>query len=120
VSVAKQHLWMCSRSHAAYSTPVTTGIVGEYTSTPTGSYVVQAKVTDTTLTLNTGASYQVNYWIPFDGPLFGFHDSSWQDFPYGSARYRTEGSHGCVHMPLSAIRFLYRWATVGAAVRIEP
>jgi lipoprotein-anchoring transpeptidase ErfK/SrfK len=120
VSVAKQHLWMCSRSRAAYSTPVTTGIVGEYTSTPTGTYIVQAKVTDTTLTLNTGASYRVNYWIPFDGPLFGFHDSSWQDFPYGSARYRTEGSHGCVHMPLTAIRFLYQWAAVGAAVRIEP
>jgi lipoprotein-anchoring transpeptidase ErfK/SrfK len=70
------------------------------------------------LTLNTGAAYDVKYWIPFDGPLFGFHDSSWQDFPYGSDRYRTAGSHGCVHMPLAAIRYLYNWADIGTPVRI--
>ena len=52
-------------------------------------------------------------------PLFGFHDSSWQHFPYGSAKYRTHGSHGCVHMPLHAIAFLYRWGDTGTPVRIK-
>ena len=70
------------------------------------------------LTLNTGATYDVKYWIPFDAPLFGFHDSSWQDFPYGSAKYKTDGSHGCIHMPLKAIAFLYDWADIGADVDI--
>jgi lipoprotein-anchoring transpeptidase ErfK/SrfK len=120
VSITHQHVWMCSRTHLAYSAPVTTGAVDlPYDSTPTGTYAVQAKQTDQTLTLLSGATYQVNYWIPFDGPLFGFHDSSWQSFPYGSARYHTEGSHGCVHMPLAAIRFLYNWAVVGATVTIR-
>jgi len=121
VSIAKQHLWMCARNHLVYSAAVTTGAVDlPYDSTPTGSYQIQAKETDRTLTLRSGDQYQVNYWIPFDAPLFGFHDSSWQNFPYGSPRYRTEGSHGCIHTPLAAMRFLYGWADVGAAVTIRP
>jgi hypothetical protein len=119
VSLRAQHLWMCARTHLAYSTPITSGILGQYTSTPTGTYTIQGLDRNTVLTLIDGRQYTVKYWIPFDGPLFGFHDSSWQDFPYGSAKYRTQGSHGCVHMPLTAIRFLYHWAHVGAKVRIR-
>lgn len=118
VSIARQHLWMCARTTQVRDTPVTTGMVGEYTNTPTGSYHIQSKQTDQTLTLNTGAQYQVQYWIPFDAPLFGFHDSSWQSFPYGSQQYRTSGSHGCIHVPLAAIAFLYGWADVGTSVVI--
>ncbi|MDQ2751346.1 MAG: L,D-transpeptidase [Pseudonocardiales bacterium] len=121
VSVAEQHLWMCAASHLVYDAAVTTGAVDlPYDSTPTGSYQIQAKETDRTLTLISGDQYQVNYWIPFDAPLFGFHDSSWQSFPYGSPRYRTEGSHGCIHTPLAAMKFLYGWADIGAVVTIRP
>ncbi|MEO9109289.1 MAG: L,D-transpeptidase, partial [Jatrophihabitantaceae bacterium] len=74
---------------------------------------------DTTLTLNTGVQYDVKYWVPFDSPLYGFHDSSWQSFPYGSEKYRTDGSHGCIHLPLAGMKFLYDWAHVGAAVDIR-
>jgi L,D-transpeptidase catalytic domain len=120
VSVTKQHLWMCARSHLVYSAAVTTGAVDlPDDSTPTGTYRIQGKTRDTTLTLLSGATYAVRYWIPFDGPLFGFHDSSWQHFPYGSTRYRTEGSHGCVHAPLAAMKVLYDWAAVGATVTIK-
>jgi lipoprotein-anchoring transpeptidase ErfK/SrfK len=118
VSVRAQHAWMCARHRAVYDTPVTTGIPGEWTSTPTGNYAIQGRNTDTVLTLNTGAQYHVRYWIPFDAPLFGFHDSSWQRFPYGSAKYRTRGSHGCIHMPLRAMRFLYAWAARPTSVHI--
>jgi hypothetical protein len=119
VSLRRQHMWMCERSRVARDTAITTGMLGQYTRTPTGSYRIEGLNRNTVLTLNTGATYPVKYWIPFDAPLFGFHDSSWQDFPYGSARYKTDGSHGCVHMPLSAIRFLYGWADVGTPVTIR-
>ena len=119
VSVRQQHLWMCAGHRLVRDTAVTTGIPGEDTHTPTGSFTVQARTRNTTLTLISGQTYAVKYWIPFEGPLFGFHDSSWQDIPYGSPQYRTQGSHGCVHMPLSAIAFLYRWVHVGAKVRIR-
>lgn len=120
VSVTKQHLWMCAATQLAYDAAVTTGAVDlPYDSTPTGTYEIQGKTTDTTLTLLSGDTYAVKYWIPFDGPLFGFHDSSWQNFPYGSPRYRTEGSHGCIHTPLAAMKFLYDWADIGATVTIR-
>lgn len=119
VSLAEQHLWMCAGQRLVYSTPITSGMVGEDTSTPIGSYVIEGRNRNTVLTLDTGATYAVRYWIPFDAPLFGFHDSSWQDFPYGSPTYKTQGSHGCVHMPLRAIAFLYRWAHIGALVKIR-
>jgi lipoprotein-anchoring transpeptidase ErfK/SrfK len=119
VSLHRQHMWLCAGHRVAYSNAITSGMAGEYTETPTGTFAIQARDRDTTLTLNTGATYAVKYWIPFQAPLFGFHDSSWQDFPYGSAKYRTAGSHGCVHMPLAAIKFLYNWAAVGTTVRIK-
>ena len=119
VGVAQQHEWICAGTRLAYQTAVTTGIPTEDYHTPTGTYVIQAKLTNQTLTLLTGDHYVVNYWIPFDAPLFGFHDSAWQTFPYGSAKYRTDGSHGCVHMPLAAIAWLYNWAPVGTPVVIS-
>ena len=118
VRVAQQHLWMCDRRRVAYETAVTTGIPTEDYHTPTGHFVVQARMQHQTLTLLSGARYVVNYWIPFDAPLFGFHDAAWQTFPFGSPQYRTDGSHGCVHMPLAAIAFLYGWVTVGTPVAV--
>lgn len=120
VSIPRQHAWFCARTHLVHESPMTSGAVDlPYRSTPTGVFHVQAKQADTTLTLLSGAQYEVRYWVTFDAPLFGFHDSSWQSFPYGSQRYRTEGSHGCVHLPLPAMAFLYRWAAVGATVTIR-
>jgi lipoprotein-anchoring transpeptidase ErfK/SrfK len=119
VSVRTQHAWMCAKTKRVYDSAVTTGMSGNDTSTPTGTFHIQAKDTNTVLTLNTGAQYDVKYWIPFSAPLYGFHDSSWQHFPYGSTEYRTHGSHGCIHMPLRAMAFLYRWADIGAVVRIR-
>ena len=119
VSLRQQHMWMCHRHRVAYSTAITSGMAGPYTHTPTGRYHVQGLNRNSTLTLNTGATYEVKFWIPFNAPLFGFHDSSWQHFPYGSPRYQKHGSHGCIHMPLAAIRYFYNWANIGTPVRIK-
>jgi hypothetical protein len=56
--------------------------------------------------------------VPFSGTEYGFHDASWQRFPLGSSAYRRQGSHGCVHLSLSAMRFLYTWGATGTAVHI--
>ena len=55
---------------------------------------------------------------PYDD-IYGFHDSAWQTIPYGSTKYHTDGSHGCVHLPIAAMKWLYNWAAVGAAVTIR-
>lgn len=120
VDISAQHLWMCTRGRTAYQSAVTTGAVDlAYDSTPLGTFHVQARNRDTTLTLADGSTYRVHYWVPFDAPLFGFHDADWQTIPYGSPAFRTKGSHGCVHVPLAVMGRLYRWAAVGTAVTIR-
>ncbi len=119
VSIRNQYARMCERHHTVYRTHVTTGMSGPYTQTPTGRFRIQGRSRDAVLTLNTGAQYHVRYWIPFQAPLFGFHDASWQQFPFGSARYKTAGSHGCIHMPVRAMRFLYKWGETGTRVIIH-
>jgi lipoprotein-anchoring transpeptidase ErfK/SrfK len=120
VDVSQQHLWLCQGTRTSFSSAVTTGAVGlPYDATPTGSFEIQEKDRNRTLTLLGGQQFTVKYWIPFQGPLFGFHDAPWQTMPFGSQKYRTKGSHGCVHLPLATIRHLYRWAQVGTPVRIR-
>jgi lipoprotein-anchoring transpeptidase ErfK/SrfK len=119
VVISQQRAWACSRAQQVYVSPVTTGDVATGDDTPTGTWHVQSKETDRTLTLLNGSQYFVRYWLPYDD-IYGFHDASWQTFPFGSPQYRAAGSHGCVHLPMAAMAWLYRWADVGATVSIEP
>ena len=119
VSLREQRLWMCVHSTTVYTTAITSGMTTVADDkTPTGNFHIQGRNRNSVLTLNTGQQYTVKYWIPFSAPLYGFHDSSWQKFPYGSPLYKTQGSHGCIHMPLKAIAYLYHWAHVGTSVSI--
>lgn len=114
VSIGLQHAWMCEGGRQVASTPVTTGDVAAGDATPTGTWLVQDKQTDRYL-VGPGYRDYVHFWVPFNGD-FGFHDAPWQTFPFGSADYRTEGSHGCVHLPAAAMAWLYGWARVGSTV----
>ena len=118
VSISQQHAWICAGTRQVKDSPVTTGASATGDGTPLGTWHVQGKETDRMLTVLTGESYHVDYWMPYDG-VYGFHDSSWQKFPYGSPLYRTQGSHGCVHVPLAVMAWLYDWTQVGAAVTIQ-
>ena len=111
VSLHKQHVWLCEQQRQVYSTAVTTGAVALGLATPTGTWQVVGKESGRYL---SGPGYReyVRYWVPFWGP-YGFHDSSWQKMAYGSSGYRQHGSHGCVHMPMAAMKWFYKWARVG-------
>ena len=111
VSVHEQHVWLCERQRQVYSTAVTTGAAALGLGTPVGTWQVVGKETNRYL---TGPGYRnyVHYWVPFWGP-YGFHDSTWQKMAYGSSGYRQQGSHGCVHLPMTAMRWFYKWARVG-------
>lgn len=116
VSISKQRAWMCSRNHEVRTSAVTTGEVVNGDATPTGTWEIYAKQTNRYL---NGPGYHdyVRYWMPFHGD-FGFHDASWQKMSFGSADYRTRGSHGCVHLPTNVMAWLYSWASVGATVTV--
>jgi lipoprotein-anchoring transpeptidase ErfK/SrfK len=118
VSISKQYAWACAGSKTVFQTAVTTGRSTPTTQTPAGHFTVHAKLRNTVLTPDTGEHYFVKYWIAFSGNEYGFHDSPWQKVPYGSSKYRTGGSHGCVHVPLKSAKWLYSWVKIGTAVTI--
>ena len=114
VSLSRQHVWMCQAGQQVYQSAATTGETDNGDATPVGTWRVQSRETDRYL---TGPGYKdyVQFWVPFHGD-FGFHDASWQTMPFGSPGYLTQGSHGCVHLPLAAMSWLYQWAHVGTTV----
>jgi lipoprotein-anchoring transpeptidase ErfK/SrfK len=119
VSIRRQHEWACAHHRTALSTPVTTGATGRPgNATPHGDFAVQGLDRDTVLTTTAAGHYRVKYWIPFHLGVWGFHDASWQTIPFGSQKYVKQGSHGCVHVPLAAMRWLFHWVRYGTSVRI--
>jgi hypothetical protein len=118
VDLGEQRARMCRNGQQLRTTLVTTGASALGYGTPTGSWQVYARVRDTTLYPAAGGAYPVDYWMPYSGP-YGFHDSAWQHFPYGSPLYITRGSHGCVHVPAHAMAWLFRWARVGTHVTVH-
>ncbi|WP_277830803.1 L,D-transpeptidase [Speluncibacter jeojiensis] len=116
VSISRQRAWMCAGTRTVHATAVTTGDVLSGDGTPTGTWAIEAKQPDRWLS-GPGYSDFVHYWMPFHDD-FGFHDADWQTMPFGDVGYRSEGSHGCVHLPEAAMSWLYNWAEVGAGVTI--
>lgn len=125
ISIAEQHLWACVGDTLAFASAVTTGasaLTNVHNATPTGTFKINAKMRNVHLRgrdANGSWDDAVAYWIPYIGSVYGFHDSDWQTFPYGSQLYTTQGSHGCVHLPLSVIANVYDWAPIGTQVTIS-
>jgi lipoprotein-anchoring transpeptidase ErfK/SrfK len=117
IDLTHQSAKLCAGDQQVLTTPITSGATAYGDGTPTGTWHVQAKQRDTTLYPAAGGAYPVHYWMPYDG-AYGMHDSPWQNFPYGSSKYRTQGSHGCVHFPRAAIAWMFAWAPIGTTVHI--
>jgi hypothetical protein len=118
VDLSRQSARLCSGKNQVLTTPITSGATALGAGTPKGTWHLQAKVRNTTLFPAAGGAYPVDFWMPYNG-AYGMHDSSWQTFPYGSPKYRTQGSHGCVHFPHAAIAWMFRWAPIGTTVQIR-
>jgi hypothetical protein len=119
VSIRRQHAWACAGERTVLSTPVTTGAAGRSgDATPKGTFAVEGLTRNTTLDTSADGPYRVRFWIPFHLGVWGFHDAAWQRIPFGSRQYVKHGSHGCVHLPLAAMKRLFRWVHYGTKVRI--
>jgi hypothetical protein len=124
VSIGQQHLWACTGTVLLTDTAITTGasaITNVHYATPLGTSHITGKSRNTVLAghdINGPWNDPVKFWMPFDGGI-GFHDSSWQTFPYGSDLYKTQGSHGCIHIPAAVIATLFDWAPVGTLVTVQ-
>ena len=118
ISIADQTLWCYKNGKVAVESPVVTGNTSRGHGTPTGSvWAIDAKKSPAVLgTIATmGYSSPVKYWMPFTGNV-GMHDADGWRSNYGGEIYKTNGSHGCVNMPLSKVREVYGIVEIGTAV----
>jgi hypothetical protein len=118
IDLSRQFAKLCKGDQQVLTTYITSGATALGDGTPTGTWQLQGKQRDRYLYPAAGGAYYVHYWMPYNGD-YGMHDSPWQKFPYGSGKYRTKGSHGCVHFPRAAIAWMFRWAPIGTTVRIS-
>lgn len=128
ISVSARHIWACELTKSVYDAPAITGMEAqEDTKTPVGEYKIYAKQTNTTLSgSDSTGSWKdpVYYWMPFldnQYGTYGFHDATWRaSDKFGNVDPNSnDASHGCVELPLAASKWIYNWAHVGTAVRVE-
>ena len=126
VSETNQELVAYSNGCPVLSTPVTTGMPG--LRTDVGTFHIFAKYPEYTMVSPWPPSSQ--YWYPTtvvpmamefvsDGTFL--HGAPWE--PDGAMGPGSENgpyaSHGCVHIPSTALPNLYNWANIGATVVVN-
>ena len=114
ISISNQKLNYYQKNKLVLSSDVVTGYNNW---TPTGEFSVLNKARNIYL---VGQNYRsfVQYWIAFKGINYGMHDASWRN-AFGGEIYKTNGSHGCVNMPIANAKKLYELVEIGTPVYIK-
>lgn len=123
VDIDAQHAtYYAADGTVQWESDVVTGAPEGDTNTPTGVYFINNKESPSTLNgynLETGNktySTKVEYWMPWDENVIGFHDAVWQS-AFGGTRYKDGyGSNGCVNLPLEKAEALYKLVSIGTVV----
>lgn len=113
VSIAEQHMWLYQDGVVTLETDVVTGNPNLGNSTPQGAFRIRYHQAPATLR-GPGYVTQVAYWMVFADDV-GFHDATWQPY-FGGSLYLSNGSHGCVNMPLGKAGELYELVYDGMPV----
>ena len=114
ISIAQQHMWFYENGKLLLDTDVVTGNK-DSADTPTGTYSIESRAQDTTLT-GDGYSSFVSYWMGFYGG-YGIHDASWRS-SFGGDIYEGNGSHGCVNTPYDNVKIIYEHTDYGTPVYV--
>lgn len=115
VDKSEQKLYMYNDKELYYSTPVTTG--KDSTPSDTGLFKIYAKETDRYLTDGKTYNSHVDYWMPYNGGE-GLHDAKWRSV-FGTERYHTSGSHGCINIPPEIADDIYNNVEKGTKVLVH-
>lgn len=115
VDINKQKLTYYKNGKVFLVSDIVSGTKGR-SETRTGTFKINKKARDTYL---VGADYKsfVSYWMSFYNNSQGFHDARWRN-SFGGKIYLTNGSHGCVNLPLANAKKLYENISVGTKVYI--
>ena len=118
VDISAQRLKYFKHNEVVVDTNIVTGMQNDH-DTPTGYYLLNKANKQRGKTLkgynDDGSKYSayVEYWMPFINDRgIGFHDASWRSSDeFNNETYTYDGSHGCVNMPSSAAKKLYKSLT---------
>ena len=110
IDLTHQHLYLYWKGELVLETDFVSGDVADGNTTPGGLYRLTYKTTDAVL---RGATYEtpVKYWMPFNGNI-GMHDATWRN-EFGGEIYLTNGSHGCINLPLDKAQAIYAYVSTG-------
>lgn len=115
VDVQKQKLFYFVDGKLFLESDVVTGNERHKNNTPTMVCYIYAKQKNRILRGPGYASF-VYYWMPVSGG-YGLHDATWRD-AFGGEIYKTDGSHGCINLPLDVATEIYEKAEIGTPVII--
>lgn len=125
VDMSAQHMWYIIDGAVAFECDVVTGLPTPDRATPQGVNTILERIRGKTLVGNIDPktnkpAYEtpVRYWARVTYSGIGFHDADWQPW-YGGNRYKSNGSHGCINMPVSAAATFYEMIKNGTPVIIH-
>ena len=101
-----------------WESDVVTGNVAAGNDTPQGVFTIQNMMNSITLTGEDASENFVYNWMGFIRTVWGLHDATWRT-EFGGDIYKTDGSHGCVNLPLDAANELYDLVHVGDVVVVH-
>lgn len=117
VSISQQHLWLYKNGVLITETDVVTGTDKPEFETLKGAWTIAFKKKDYTLSSDIyGYRVPVNYWMPFVYGQ-GLHDLSSRK-AFGGQIYKTNGSHGCINLPLDQAKIIYETIDAGYPILI--
>lgn len=112
--LSNQHLYLYQNGTLVLETDFVSGNMSKSgCMTPPGVFGLTYKTTNAVL---RGDDYEtpVNYWMPFNGNV-GMHDATWR-YHFGGDIYLTNGSHGCINLPLNMAAEIYQYVSTGFPV----
>lgn len=133
IDLAEQYVRYYVDGSLQWESACLTGLYGVH-DTPTGVYYIRALMRDQKLiavdidpaTGKPEYEVPVSYWMPFIDNLYALHDNPYRDdsqSAYGGTYFYTEGSHGCVNLPISKAaslwNLLYQNDGIGTAVIVH-
>lgn len=113
--LSNQHLYLYYKGQLVFETDFVSGTMSGTADcvTPAGIFDITYKQSPAVL---RGADYvqPVSYWMPFYGN-YGMHDATWRS-QFGGDIFMTDGSHGCLNLPLDSAAVIYNYMYTGYPV----
>ena len=113
--LSNQHLYLYVDGAMIFETDFVSGHMNSTprSKSPAGVFDITYKTVNAVL---RGSDYAepVSYWMPFYGN-YGMHDATWRT-EFGGDIFLTDGSHGCINLPLDSAAVIYNYVKTGFPV----